>query len=28
MRGFGILGYSTQRRRYAYYGIDNSGMGG
>src|SRR5712691_748580 len=27
MRGLGILGYSTERQRYTYYGIDNSGMG-
>lgn len=26
MRGLGILGYSTERKRYTYYGIDNSGM--
>lgn len=28
MRSLGILGYSTERKRYTYYGIDNSGMGG
>jgi len=26
--GLGILGYSTERKRYTYYGVDNSGMGG
>ena len=26
--GLGILGYSTESKRYTYYGIDNSGMGG
>ena len=26
--GLGILGYSTERKRYTYYGIDNAGMGG
>ncbi len=26
--GLGILGYSTETKRYTYYGIDNSGMGG
>jgi uncharacterized protein DUF1579 len=26
--GLGILGYSTERKRYSYYGIDNAGMGG
>ncbi len=26
--GLGILGYSTERKRYTYYGIDNSGMNG
>jgi hypothetical protein len=24
----GVLGYSTERKRYTYYGIDNTGMGG
>lgn len=24
--GLGILGYSTERQKYTYYGIDNSGM--
>jgi len=28
MHGLGILGYSTERKRYTYYGVDNSGMGG
>ncbi|HYT05759.1 MAG TPA: DUF1579 family protein [Gemmatimonadales bacterium] len=28
MRGLGIMGYSTERTHYTYYGIDNSGMGG
>jgi hypothetical protein len=28
MRGLAILGYSTERKRYTYYGVDNSGMGG
>lgn len=28
MQGLGIMGYSTERKRYTYYGIDNSGMGG
>jgi hypothetical protein len=27
MQGLGILGYSSERKRYTYYGIDNSGMG-
>ena len=27
-RGLGIIGYSADRKRYTYYGIDNSGMGG
>ena len=27
-RNLGILGYSAERGRYSYYGIDNSGMGG
>jgi len=27
-QGLGILGYSTERKHYTYYGIDNSGMGG
>ena len=26
MQGLGILGYSSERQRYTYYGIDNSGM--
>ena len=26
--GLGIIGYSTERKQYTYYGIDNSGMGG
>jgi uncharacterized protein DUF1579 len=26
--GLGILGYSTERKRYTYYSIDNSGMNG
>jgi Protein of unknown function (DUF1579) len=26
--GLGILGYSTERKQYTYYGIDNAGMGG
>src|SRR6266566_9909461 len=28
MHGLGILGFSTERKRYTYYGVDNSGMGG
>ena len=28
MQSLGIMGYSTERKRYTYYGIDNSGMGG
>ena len=28
MHGLEILGYSTERKRYTYYGVDNSGMGG
>ena len=28
IHGLGILGYSSDRKRYTYYGIDNSGMGG
>jgi len=27
-RSLGILGYSTERKRYTYFGIDNAGMGG
>ena len=26
--GLSLLGYSTERKRYTYYGIDNEGMGG
>lgn len=26
MRSMGILGYNPERKRYTYYGIDNSGM--
>ena len=26
MQGLGILGYNSERQRYTYYGIDNSGM--
>lgn len=26
MQGLGILGYNTERKKYTYYGIDNSGM--
>jgi hypothetical protein len=28
MKSLGIMGYDTERKRYTYYGIDNSGMGG
>ena len=28
IHGLGILGYSSDRKRYTYYGIDNSGTGG
>jgi len=28
MRSMGILGYSGERKRYTYYGVDNTGMGG
>ena len=27
MKSMGILGYDTDRKRYTYYGVDNSGMG-
>jgi hypothetical protein len=27
MKNLGILGYDSERQRYTYYGIDNSGMG-
>src|SRR5215470_16938350 len=27
-KSMGILGYDTERKRYTYYGVDNSGMGG
>jgi hypothetical protein len=27
MKGLGILGYDSERQRYTYYGIDNSGFG-
>lgn len=27
MKSIGILGYDTDRQRYTYYGIDNTGMG-
>ena len=26
MKALGILGYNTERKKYTYYGIDNSGM--
>jgi hypothetical protein len=26
MQGLGILGYSAERQKYTYYGIDNTGM--
>ena len=26
LQGLGILGYNSERKRYTYYGIDNSGM--
>ena len=28
MKSLGIMGYSNEKQRYTYYGIDNSGMGG
>jgi hypothetical protein len=28
VHGLGILGYESERKRYTYYGIDNSGFGG
>jgi hypothetical protein len=28
VHGIGILGYDGERKRYTYYGIDNSGFGG
>jgi hypothetical protein len=27
MKNMGILGYDSERQRYTYYGVDNSGMG-
>lgn len=27
MHSLGIMGYSSERKRYTFYGIDNSGMG-
>jgi hypothetical protein len=27
MKNIGILGYDSERQRYTYYGIDNSGVG-
>jgi hypothetical protein len=26
MQGLGILGYNPERKKYTYYGIDNSAM--
>ena len=28
MRAIWIMGYSDEKKRYTYYGVDNSGMGG